>query len=235
MLDGCDMELDDRLAAVEAILGHEFADRDSLRRALTHPSCTEEAHSRHDYERLEFLGDAILGLVVVDEIYHRFPDMPEGAMTKLKIGVVAGSTLSGVAEALGLGDLIFLGPSERGADSRGLHSALENTFESLVAALYLDAGLPKVREFILRVLGDRIDPEVCFVPEHPKSLLQEYLQARGDAPEYAIKQVDGPPHDRMFDAVVMADGRLLGEGTGRSKKEAEMNAAAEALRSLDIP
>lgn len=234
MLDGCDMELEDRLVATEAILGHRFADHTDLRRALTHPSCTEESHSLHDYERLEFLGDTILGLVVVDEIFHRFPEMPEGAMTKLKIGVVAGSTLSATAEDLGLGDLIFLGPSERGDDSRGLPSALENTFEALVAALYLDAGLPKVREFILRVLGDRIDPEVTNVPEHPKSILQEYVQARGSAVEYVIEQLDSPAHDSIFEAVAVVDGKQIGEGRGRSKKEAEMNAATEALQSLDI-
>ena len=234
MLDGCDMELEDRLSAAEAILGHEFDDRADLRRALTHPSCTEESHSRHDYERLEFLGDAILGLVVVDEIYHRFPEMPEGVMTKLKIGVVSGTTLSAAAERLGLGELIFLGPSERGDKGRGLPSALENTFEALVAALYLDAGLPEVREFILRVLGDKIDPEATDVPEHPKSLLQEYLQARGSAPNYVIEQVDGPPHDRMFEVAVVVGDKRLGQGKGRSKKEAEMNAAIEALQSLDI-
>ena len=233
MLDGCDMEFEDRLSAAEIVLGHKFADRSDLRRALTHPSCTEESHSRHDYERLEFLGDAVLGLVIVDEIFRRSPQMPEGSMTKLKIGVVSGATLSAVARNLGLGELIFMGPSERADDSRGLPSALENAFEALVAALYLDAGLSKVREFILRVLGDRIDPDVTDIPEHPKSLLQEYAQARGSSPEYVIRQVDGPPHARMFNAAVVVDGRELGAGRGRSKKEAEMNAAIEALSSLD--
>ncbi len=228
------MDLEERLAAAEELCDHEFADKTNLRRALTHPSCTERSHSRHDYERLEFLGDAVLGLVVVDEIFRRYPDMPEGAMTKLKIGVVAGSTLSEVAKNLGLADLIFLGPSETGSDKRGLTSALENTLEALIAALYLDAGLPKAREFVLKVLGDRIDPEITAIPEHPKSLLQEHLQARGDSPQYVIRKTEGPPHDRSFEAAVLLGEKTLGVGTGHSKKEAEMNAAAEALRFLGV-
>jgi len=229
-----DRDLEERLDQAEGLAGHRFADRGLLRRALTHPSYTDEPHAVQDYERLEFLGDAVLGLVVVREIFDRFPDMPEGQMTKLKIGVISGSTLTDVAASLGLGELLLLGPSETGTDGRGMASALENGLEALVGALYLDGGLDEARRFILRVLGDRIDPEVTTIPEHPKSMLQEALQARGMAPAYEVTDTVGPPHRRVFHVRVLVDGRVVGEGSGGSKKEAEMNAAADALASLDL-
>lgn len=221
-----------RLDAVERIVDHKFADRELLLLALTHPSFSEEAHSEHDYERLEFLGDAVLGMIVVEEIYRRFPNMPEGQLTKLKIGVVSGTTLSHVARSLGMGDLMLLGRSEQGTNGRGLESALENVFEAIVGALYLDAGIDAAREYVLRVLGKWIDPDVAAVPEHPKSLLQEKLQAKGLSPEYETVATSGPPHDRSFRVTVSVNGMVVGTGEGASKKEAEMNAACEALDDL---
>jgi len=227
-------DLDARLDTAESLAGHRFSDRNLLLRALTHPSYTEEPHAAQDYERIEFLGDAVLGLVVVHEIFERFPYMPEGQMTKLKIGVIAGRTLTDVAQRLGLGELLLLGPSETGTDGRGMTSALENAFEALIGALYLDAGLDAARDFILRVLGDRIDPQVTAVPEHPKSMLQEILQARGLTPVYEVTRTAGPPHDRVFQVRVVVDGKVMGTGSGHSKKEAEMNAAEQALGSLNV-
>ena len=225
--------VEDRLERAEALLGHRFADASLLQRALTHPSYAEEAGVDSDYERLEFLGDAIMGLIVVEEIYRSYPDLPEGVMTKMKISVVSGSTLSEVAAELGIADLILLGSSERGTGRRGLSSALENAFEALVGALYLDAGLDAARRFVLARLGDRIAPGMAEDLEHPKSRLQELLQASGKVPVYVIASVEGPPHDRRFEAHVTLGGRLLGAGAGASKKEAEMNAAAEALTRID--
>jgi ribonuclease-3 len=223
---------ENRLERAEALLGHHFADSALLQRALTHPSYAEEAGLDGDYERLEFLGDAVLGLIVVGEIYRSYPHLPEGVMTKMKISAVAGSTLSEVAEELGIADLILLGSSERGTGRRGMTSALENAFEALVGALYLDAGLDAARRFVLGQLGDRIAPGLAEDLEHPKSRLQELLQASGKVPVYTIATVEGPPHDRRFEAHVTVDGRLLGAGAGVSKKEAEMNAAAEALTRI---
>lgn len=222
-----------RLDSAEEILGWHFGDRDLLAQALTHPSFELQGDHAPHYERLEFLGDAVLGLIVVEEAYRRFPELPEGTMTKIKIAVVAGSTLTTVGEELGLGSLLRVGDSERGTGRRGMASALENVVEALIGALYLDGGLDAARSFVLSVLGDRIRPESADDLEHPKSRLQEYAQSRGQAPTYEIVAVEGAPHDRCFSARVLIDGRVLGTGSGRSKKEAEMLAAAEALDVLD--
>ncbi len=221
-----------RLAMAQELVGHQFADVVLLDRALTHPSFVNDPDCRCDYERQEFLGDAVLGLLVVDEVFNRFPDLPEGKMTKVKISIVAGTTLYEVAGELGLAELIKVGESERGTGGRGMPSALENTFEALVGALYLDGGLDAARRFVLRTLGDRIVPEAANDLEHPKSRLQELAQSRGDTPEYRIVDVSGPPHDRTFTAEVVVGGAQVGTGTGPSKKVAEMNAAAAAIESL---
>lgn len=228
-----DRPLDERLAQAQEIIGHEFSDPGLLVLALTHPSFSDEPHAIHDYERLEFLGDAVLGLVIVEAIYTRFPEMPEGSMTKLKVSLVAGSTLAETAGALGLADLLLLGDSEIGTGGRGLTSALENVFEATCGALYLDGGLDCARTFILRVLGDRILESSIESLEHPKSRLQELTQSHGSAPEYRIVAEEGPPHERSFVAAVSVDGRQLGSGSGHSKKEAEMNAARQALDNLE--
>lgn len=214
------------------LLGHSFSDRTLLERALTHPSSSDGPEDFEDYERLEFLGDAVLSLVVVEEVFRRFPDLPEGVMTKMKIALVSGTTLSAVAEEMGLESLIRVGLSEMGTDRRGLTSALENVYEALVGALYLDAGLPAVRLFILRTLGDRFGQDAIEGLEHPKSILQEILQARRTVPVYAVRAIEGPPHDCVFEVVVSVDGEEVGVGSGRSKKEAESAAAAHALETL---
>lgn len=227
-----DIGPEERLEATQRLAGHVFNSPDLVTLALTHPSYTDEPHAMHDYERLEFLGDAVLGLVVVEEVYRRFPDLPEGTLTKMKILLVSGTTLSETAATLGLGDLLLLGESERGTGSRGLASALENAFEALVGALYLDGGLPVARQFVLSTLGDLITPDAVDQLEHPKSRLQEIVQSRGVAPFYEIVSEDGPPHDRTFTARVLIGGVTVGEGTGASKREAEMRAAEQALEDM---
>lgn len=224
-----------RLVAAQQLIGRDFDDPSLLERALTHPSFIDEPGVFQDYERLEFLGDAVLGLIVVEEVYRRFPDIPEGVMTKIKIAVVSGTNLTSVAEELGLASLILMGQSEVGTKGRGLSSALENVFEAIVGALYLDGGLDASREFVLRTLGGRISPEAVELLEHPKSELQEFLQARGTVPEYCVIATQGPPHDRTFEVVVSVGKVEAGRGVGRSKKEAEANAAACALASLCKP
>lgn len=226
------LTLPERLALAERIVGHVFADRQLLRSALTHPSAVEAKDPSSFYERLEFLGDSVLGLFIAEEVYRRYPDLPEGGLTRLKVSVVAGSVLAQVAADLGLTDTLIVGRSERGTGRRGLASALENTYEALTAALYLDAGYEAAREWVLRTLGPLISEEAAGSPENPKSLLQEVLQARGATPIYRIEGEQGPPHDREFAAVVEVAGDVLGRGVGRTKKEAEAHAAAAALTSL---
>jgi ribonuclease-3 len=224
--------LDAALFVAETATSHTFADRELLRRALTHPSAVEDRDPDAYYERLEFLGDAVLGFVIAEEIYRRFPTMPEGGMTRIRVSVVSGSTLGRVAAQLGLADAIVFGESERGTGGRGMSSALKNVYEALTAALFLDAGLDTAREWVLRTVGPLIAAEAAESPENPKSALQELTQAHGDAPTYRVISQDGPPHERTFTAAVEVAGKVLGEGSGHSKKEAEAAAAQAALGQL---
>jgi len=223
---------EERLARAERILGHSFSDRVLLRTALTHPSYADETGSESSYERLEFLGDAVISLVVSDEAYRRHPDLAEGDLTQLKIAAVSGTTLAEVAENLGLEETLFLGSSERASGGRGRASALENGFEALVGALYLDAGFGSASSFVSRVLGPVVQSVETLLALHPKSELQELVQAAGRIPTYRIVAESGPPHERRFTALVEVDGVVLGEGEGPSKREAEMRAARAALERL---
>lgn len=220
------------LRLAEQVTGHEFADKGLLLRALTHPSAIEERDPEGYYERLEFLGDAVLGFVVAEEIFGRFPAMAEGGMTRLRASVVNGSSLSAIADELGLGDAIIVGESERNVGSRGRASALENAFEALTAALYLDAGLDRAREWVRRTVVAHIRPELAETLENPKSALQELVQVGGETPNYRLLGHEGPPHDRVFTVEVIVAGEVLGTGSGRSKKDAEAAAAAQALELL---
>ena len=223
---------DHRLELAESILGRRFSDQELLRQALTHPSAMNDTNSECFYERLEFLGDSVLGFIIANEAYGRFPQMREGGMTRIKVSLVAGSVLSNVARDLGLADALIVGESERGTGGRGLTSALENTYEALTAALYLDGGIEAAREWVLRTLGPLITEAAADAPENPKSLLQEFVQDRGDNASYATIDTAGPPHDRTFTVAVRVAGEVLGKGQGRTKREAEAAAAAAALIAL---
>ena len=146
------MPVSEKLARAEKICDHEFQDKLLLRRALTHPSAVEGEPVGSSYERLEFLGDSILGAIVARALYEAYPSLDEGRLTRLKVSLVAGFTLSEVADELGIGSCIFFGASETGTGARGLHSALENVYESLVGALFLDGGWDVAEAFILRTL-----------------------------------------------------------------------------------
>lgn len=221
-----------KLDAAEHIIGYTFKDRSLLLLALTHPSASEGSSICGSYERLEFLGDAILGAIISREIYDRFPTLDEGALTRLKVSAVAGQTLSALSDELGLGELILFGSSERGTGKRGLQSALENVYEALVAALCIDGGGEEATRFVLSTLAPMINTNVASEPENPKSVLQEFLQAQHITPTYEITNTEGPPHDRFFTARVFADDKVLAEGSGHSKKDAEMDAATNALEAL---
>jgi ribonuclease-3 len=218
-------------AVVEA-LGVPVTDRSLYRRALTHPSWALE-HGGGDYERLEFLGDAVLAWIVAPRLYEAFPDAPEGDLTRMKIALTSGTTLTGVARELGLGPAIRFG---RGAVRESTRSSvLENTFEALVAAVYLDAGIEAAGAFVLRVLGDRIDHATLLAtPVDAKSRLQELAQSRGDGlPAYSIVGRSGPVHDPIFTAEVALAGEVRGRGEGATKQSAQQAAAAAALEALD--
>lgn len=222
----------EKLDRAQQILGYRFKQERYLLSAITHPSAVEGKPVKYSYERLEFLGDSILGAVVADAAFHRFPEIDEGGLTRIKVALVSGETLSKVADELGFADFIIFGSSERGTGRRGLHSALENVYEAVVAALYLDGGMETVKEFIARTLLDHMDISMAKEPENPKSVLQERLQEDGITPTYKLIETQGPPHDRTFVTQVFAGVKALARGVGRTKKESESHAARTALTML---
>lgn len=219
----------DKIAKAEEILGYEFEDKPLLGVAITHPSARDKEKTLYDYERLEFLGDSILGAITAMYLFTQYRDLDEGGLTRIKVSLVSGKSLSRVAYDEGIADCIIFGESEAGTDKRGLPSALENVYESLVAALYLDGGMDAAYEWVSRSLLTHADRSLASVPESPKSSLQELLQNNGKQPRYEITGFDGPPHDRTFFARVFVDDELIGEGSGKSKKRAEAQAAQAAL------
>lgn len=221
-----------KLARAQEIIAHDFRNTQYLLSAITHPSATEGRAVKYSYERLEFLGDSILGAIVATTAFHRFPDLDEGGLTRIKVALVSGASLSDAAEKLGFADIIVFGSSETGTGRRGLHSALENVYEAVVAALYLDGGLPAASAFVDRTLIPRMSLDLAREPENPKSALQEKLQEGGITPTYKLVETQGPPHDRTFVAQVYAGDKGLAQGVGRTKKEAESQAAKSTLARL---
>lgn len=223
----------ERIEHIERICNHTFANRELITAAITHPSAVEHLPVSASYERLEFLGDSILGAIVATDLFERFRDMDEGKLTRLKISLVSGKTLSRVSEELGIGECIVFGESEKGTGARGLHAALENVYESVVGALYLDGGYDVTHEFVSRTLGPHMVPELAERPVSPKSRLQEITQREMRcAPEYRLEGEQGPAHSPTFTSVVLVEGRRVGRGMGSSKKEAESVAAADAIARL---
>lgn len=223
----------ERIRHIESICGHKFSDRNLVLAAITHPSAVEGLPVSASYERLEFLGDSILGAIVATDLFERFPSMDEGELTRLKISLVSGKTLSVVSDKLGIGECIIFGESELGTGARGMHSALENVYESVVGALYLDGGYEVTHRFVSTTLSPYMSPELAERPVSPKSRLQEITQRElRCGPEYKLEGEQGPAHSPTFTSVVLVAGRRLGRGTGSSKKEAESAAAANAIELL---
>ncbi len=218
----------------ESQLGHSFHDPSLLQLALTHASFGHEKNQRLPHnERLEFLGDAVLQIIISEHLYQRFPNVPEGHLTKVRAHLVSRNSLVALARHLQLGTQLVLGPSEETQGGRERASNLANAFEAILGALYLDGGLDAARRFLLKEIEPRLNeisdnPE----PENAKGILQETLHARGQSPVYRIVTESGPPHQRQFEAVVEIDGIIMGKGTGATKKEAETLAAQEALRKV---
>jgi ribonuclease-3 len=223
-----------KLDLAQRILQYDFQDEGLLLPALTHPSAVEGRSVKYSYERLEFLGDSILGGIVANAAFHSYPNLDEGGLTRIKVSLVSGSSLSRVAEKLGFADMIIFGMSERGTGKRGLHSALENVYEAVVAALYLDGGLEAASRFVYRTLVEHMSIDMAREPENPKSVLQEKLQEEGITPTYRLVETQGPPHDRTFVTQVFAGVQALARGVGRTKKESESSAASSALELLGL-
>jgi ribonuclease-3 len=215
-------------------LGISFARHDLLVQALTHRSYLAEAVGALSNERLEFLGDTVLDLVVAEEMFRKHPEWPEGELTKAKASAVGERTLEQVARAWNLGAYVLMSHGEEQSGGRARRALLADSVEALIGAYYLDQGLEACREFVLRVLEPVLETIERREHEHDfKTLLQELFQARYQtAPVYEVLNESGPPHDRTFDVGVIFSGQVLGRGEGKSKKEAAQKAAAEALHVI---
>jgi ribonuclease-3 len=223
-----------QLAQLEERLGVRFRDRSLLDLALRHGSFSHERGQDpgKSYERLELLGDAVLSLVVSDDLYRRYPEMDEGGLAKQRARVVNEAALASVARRLDLGRYILLGRGEEKGGGRQRQSLLADAVESVIGAIYIDSGYGVAHHVVSRWIHE-LGEVIQRAGEDFKSQLQERLQRRRQMPRYRITQEEGPDHARTFLAVVEANGRPLGEGRGRSKKEAEQAAAADALSRLE--
>jgi ribonuclease-3 len=223
-----------QLAQLEERLGVRFRDRSLLDLALRHGSFSHERgrDPGKSYERLELLGDAVLSLVVSDDLYRRYPDMDEGGLAKQRARVVNEAALASVARRLDLAGYILLGRGEEKGGGRQRQSLLADAVESVIGAIYIDSGYGVAHHVVSRWVHE-LGEVIQRAGEDFKSQLQERLQRRRQMPRYRITQEEGPDHARTFLAVVEANGRPLGEGRGKSKKEAEQAAAAEALIRLE--
>ncbi|MFQ5515388.1 MAG: ribonuclease III [Myxococcota bacterium] len=223
-----------RRPELEKRLGHRFRDPSLLEHALTHRSrAHEEGGLTHGNERLEFLGDAVVGLLVAELLMEAHPEAPEGILSRARATLVNRDALAEHARRLGLDREIRLGRSEESSDGRAKPSILADTFEAVLGAIYLDGGLGAARALVLRELGERLE-HVRQPPLDAKTRLQELLHARRQTlPRYETVEARGPDHAREFVVEVRAGERVLGRGRGRSKREAEQEAARTALAQLE--
>ncbi|HBM86412.1 MAG TPA: ribonuclease III [Opitutae bacterium] len=220
------------LNSFEKKTGYRFTDTSLLELALTHPSCRVD---QNDNQRLEFLGDAVLGLVVAEALYRNNPQLDEGALDHMRASLVNGKTLTTHARALGVGTVLQVSDAQRQHHAEPSSGMLEDAFEALIGAIHLDGGIQAARSFILRTLGDAIEAAPAISTSiNPKGRLQEWAQQQHDGavPHYSALPPAGPDHARVYQAAVQLNDTELGRGQGSSKKAAETAAAANALQQL---
>jgi ribonuclease III len=223
------------LGELEQILGHRFRDSALAERALTHRSAVADRAAAADNEQLEYLGDAVLGMLVSEHLIGAFPHWNEGQLSRGRAQLVNAASLCAAARRLHLGDYLRLGRGEEKTGGRGKPALLADAFEAIVAAIYLDAGLVPARQFVARALLDRaVQTEgVRLGLSDYKSALQEFLQARGlPQAAYQIVRETGPDHQKLFSVMVDVGALVSATGVGTNKKEAEQSAAGQALEQL---
>ena len=222
------------MKTLEEKLGYTFQNRALLENALTHSSCANESRGKlQSNERLEFLGDSILGMVVADHLYRNHPDLPEGVLTRTRAALVCEDSLVVVAEELGLGQYLRLGKGEETGGGRNRPSIRADAVEAILAAVYLDGGIGSARKIIQKYILSR---EVAGLtkPRDYKTALQELIQREsGQVLAYRLTGEEGPDHNKRFFVEVTLNGKSVGQGSGRSKKEAEQMAAKAAIEVLD--
>lgn len=224
------------METLEARIGYTFHDRRLLQNALMHSSYANENRARGctSNERLEFLGDSVLGMVTATRLYRLYPDMPEGKLSRLRAELVCEQSLHAVALELGLGSYIRLGRGETRNGGRERPSILADAVEAIIAAIYLDGGLESAQRFILdHILTGLAEGQMHHVADY-KTDLQERVQRKpGQALEYTLLSESGPDHNKSFTMNVLLNGSEIGRGTGRTKKEAEQSAAKSALERME--
>ena len=214
---------------IEKALSITFKDKKLIEQALTHPSFSKTGA---DYERMEFLGDHVLGIVIAEILYKKFPDENEGQLTKRLAALICGDTLVNIAKKLNLGEHLHMAPSEVAAGGRENRSTLENAMEATIAAIYLDQGLEVARNFITRHWEENVE-NMQLPPKDAKSSLQEWAQGRAlPLPEYEVISTTGPSHAPIFEVAVKVQGLEVKTGKGSSKRIAEQEAAKEVLKSI---
>jgi ribonuclease-3 len=223
------------LAALQKALGVSFNNPSLLEQALVHSSYLNENPAiAASNQRLEFLGDAVLGLVIAQELYRRLPQSSEGKMTELRSWLVRGDALSRLAKSISLGSYLYMGKGEEASGGRDKPANLAGALEAAMGAIFLDQGFNTARDFILKLMGKELDKALSQgVEADYKSQLQELIQARHQpAPTYQVIEATGPDHDRSFTVEVRLGDTVLGRGRGKSKKSAEEEAARSALEQL---
>lgn len=226
------------ISGLEEKIGYSFKDKNILKEALTHSSYANELKARRQAsvcnERLEFLGDSVLSLIVSKYLFEKFASNPEGELTQRRATIVQSAALASYSRSIGLGDYLYLGHGEEKNNGRERQSTLENAFEALVAAIYLDAGekgLDEARRFVLPIVDKYLEREDTNKHIDAKTELQQLIQqAEGDFLEYVVVAERGPDHKKEFEVVARLNSNIIGKGKGSSKREAEQNAAMEALR-----
>lgn len=221
---------------LQKVIRVKFKNKNLLRRALTHRSFVNEfGNNISDNERLEYLGDSVLGLVVNEYLFREYEEYREGELAKIKSAVVSEATLAKMARSIGLGQFIFMGKGEEHSGGRERASILANTVEAVIGALYLDSGLKTCRKFILSLLRDEIVRvnNLTYLRD-PKTALQEYVQKKyKERPVYRVIEERGPDHQKEFIVSLAINGREIGTGEGPSKRKAEMNAARASLKKIE--
>ena len=217
------------LGEFQEMIGYRFRQEGLLQQALTHSSYANEKHMRKlsDNERLEFLGDAVLEIVSSEFLYHNYPEVPEGELTRLRASIVCEPTLALCTEEMELGKYLFLGKGEEQTGGRKRKSILSDALEAIIGAIYLDGGFANAKEFVLKYILTDIEHNKLFYDS--KTILQEVVQGRHEELQYVLIEESGPDHDKNFTVELRISNQAVATGTGHTKKAAEQAAAYHAL------
>lgn len=230
-----EVEIDLHLHKCELLIGYDFRQKELLKVALTHPSYNHEVSGLYDNQRLEFLGDSVLSIVIAEKLYQDYPEANEGELTRRRSNLICGATLVKIGKSLKIGDFIFMSKSEQRSGGCTRDSTLEDAVEAVIGAIYIDGGWGIVKKTIIRWMNELFaDVQMMNFEINPKGKLQELVQDFGinTKIQYQITREDGPPHNRFFESEVKINGKLFGKGAGRTKKEAESIAAEKAIKKF---